>query len=153
MPGGPRRFDAILQRGIPYVISLGALDMVNFGARQTVPEQFADRRFVVHNPQVTLMRTTAEENRQIARWIAEKVNRSTAPFEILIPELGVSMLDAEGQAFYDPDANRALFETLELEVQQTDARRITRHNCHINDSAFAEALMDAFERVSGSRFQ
>jgi len=152
MSAGPRRFDIILERGIPYVMSLGALDMVNFGARETVPEQFTDRRFLVHNPQVTLMRTTVDENRQMAQWIAAKVNRSTAPIEILIPERGLSMLDVEGAAFYDPTADQCLFETLEQEVQQTDERRITRFPCHINDAAFAEALVAAFERVSGSRF-
>ncbi|MFH1302061.1 MAG: Tm-1-like ATP-binding domain-containing protein [Planctomycetota bacterium] len=152
MSAGPRRFDIILERGIPYVMSLGALDMVNFGARETVPEQFTDRRFLVHNPQVTLMRTTVDENRQMAQWIAAKVNRSTAPIEILIPEHGLSMLDVEGAAFYDPTADQCLFETLEQEVQQTDERRITRFPCHINDAAFAEALVAAFERVSGSRF-
>ncbi|QDT28395.1 hypothetical protein Enr10x_37370 [Gimesia panareensis] len=153
MPGGPDRFDIMIQRGIPYVMSLGALDMVNFGARETVPERFADRHFHVHNPQVTLMRTTAEENRQFARWIARKVNRSTAPVEILIPELGISMLDQPGEAFYDPEADRCLFETLEQEIQQTADRRVTRHGCHINDPLFAETLVAAFERVSGNRFQ
>ncbi|QDT43664.1 hypothetical protein Pan241w_37660 [Gimesia alba] len=153
MPGGPRRFDVILERGIPYIMSLGALDMVNFGARETVPNKFADRRFLVHNPQVTLMRTTVDENRQMAQWIAAKVNRSTAPIEILIPERGVSMLDAEGEAFYDPIADQCLFDTLEQEVQQTDERRITRLPYHINDAAFAEALVEAFERVCGDRFQ
>lgn len=153
MPGGLDRFDILIQRGIPYVMSLGALDMVNFGARETVPERFADRHFHVHNPQVTLMRTTAEENRQFACWIARKVNRSTAPVEILIPELGVSMLDQPGEAFYDPEADRCLFETLEQEVQQTADRRVTRHDCHINNAAFAEALVAAFTRVSGNRFQ
>jgi uncharacterized protein (UPF0261 family) len=153
MAGGRRRFDAMIERGIPYVMSLGALDMVNFGARETIPERFADRTLLVHNPQVTLMRTSAEENRRIGRWIAEKVNRSTKPLEILIPEQGLSMLDAEGQAFYDPEVDRVLFEALEQEVQQTDIRRITRHDCHINDTAFAGALVAAFERVSGSRSQ
>ena len=153
MHGGPHRFEAIIQRGIPYVISLGALDMVNFGARHTVPDRFIGRHFIVHNPYVTLMRTTAAENREIANWIAVKVNRSTAPLEILIPEQGVSMLDAKGEAFYDPEANRVLFETLEHEVRQTETRRITRHNCHINDSGFAEALVAAFERISQKRLQ
>lgn len=153
MPGGPRRFEVILERGLPYVLSLGALDMVNFGARETVPAPFADRQFLIHNPQVTLMRTTAEENRQFARWIAEKINRSTSPVEILIPEQGISMLDKTGQAFYDPQADRCLFETLEQEVQQTADRRVTWHDCHINDAAFAEALVSAFVRVSGNRFQ
>lgn len=148
MPGGPHRFDAVIQREIPYVMSLGALDMVNFGAPHTIPARFADRLFLAHNPHVTLMRTTAAENREIAKWIAAKVNRSTAPLEILIPELGLSMLDAEGESFYDPQANRVLFESLEQSVRQTENRRITRHSLHINDSGFAEALVAAFERVS-----
>ena len=152
MPAGPDRFNVILERGIPYVMSLGALDMVNFGARETVPAQFADRRFLVHNPQVTLMRTTVEENRQMAQWIATKVNQSTAPVEILIPEKGISLLDAEGEAFYDPTADQCLFETLEQEIEQTETRRITRTPFHINDAAFADALVDAFLRVSGTRF-
>jgi uncharacterized protein (UPF0261 family) len=153
MPCGSQRFDAILQQRIPYVLSLGALDMVNFGARDTVPQQFADRHFLIHNPQVTLMRTTTEENRQIARWIAEKVNQSTAPLEILIPEQGISMLDAEGQVFHDPIADQALFNTLEQEVEQNDKRRITRHPCHINDAEFADAIVAAFERVNKSQIK
>jgi uncharacterized protein (UPF0261 family) len=153
MPAGPLRFEIILERGIPYVMSVGAVDMVNFGARATVPECYANRQFHIHNPEITLMRTTAEENRKIARWIATKVNQSTAPVEILIPEQGVSMLDQRGQAFYDPEADRCLFETLEQEVQQTADRRVTRHDCHINDPAFAEALIASFARVSGNRFQ
>ena len=152
MPCGPWRFDMIVQKGIPYVMSLGALDMVNFGARDTVPQQFADRLFWVHNPQVTLMRTSVEENRRLALWIAEKVNRSTAQIEILIPEQGISMLDAEGQPFHDHDADHALFETLEQEIQQTDDRRVTRHPFHINDIEFSEAIVEAFLRVSKNQF-
>ena len=102
------------EKKIPYVMSLGALDMVNFGSRDTVPPQFRERKLHVHNSQVTLMRTTAEENRQFARWMAAKINRSTAPFMLLIPEKGVSLLDAPGQPFYDPEADRALFEELEV---------------------------------------
>jgi len=147
MACGPRRFDAILQHEIPWVMSLGALDMVNFGSRDSVPRQFADRLFWVHNPQVTLMRTSIEENRKIAKWIAAKVNQSTAPTEILIPERGVSMLDDENQPFYDTEADATLFETLEQEVQQTDQRRIVRHPHHINDVEFAEAIVSAFQRM------
>lgn len=151
MPGGPRRFDTILESKIPYIMSLGALDMVNFGAQKTVPQKFTDRLFHVHNPHVTLMRTTIEENQQIAKWIAAKINRSTAPVEILIPERGVSMLDSKGEAFYDEEADEALFKTLEDEVHQTDTRRVTRHPYHINDTDFANALVAAFERVSENR--
>jgi uncharacterized protein (UPF0261 family) len=143
-PSGPRRFEAILAEGIPYVLSLGAVDMVNFGAKHTVPERFANRLLHVHNEQVTLMRTTAEENRQIARWIAAKLNRATAPVTVLIPEGGVSMLDAPGQAFHDPEADAALFEELEAQLKQDALRRIVRRPHHINDPAFAASLVETF---------
>jgi uncharacterized protein (UPF0261 family) len=150
-PAGPARFDAILAKRVPYVLSLGALDMVNFGARDTVPPQFRDRRLHVHNAQVTLMRTTPAENRQFARWIAAKLNRSTALLIVLIPEGGVSALDAPGQPFYDPDADRALFEELEATVEPTPTRQVRRLPYHINDPAFAQALMAAFNEVAGRR--
>jgi uncharacterized protein (UPF0261 family) len=143
-PAGPRRFELILERRVPYVMSLGALDMVNFGPKETVPPQFRERTLHVHNAQVTLMRTTAEENRQFARWIAEKVNRSTAPLTILIPEKGVSALDAAGQPFFDPAADAVLFDELERAVQQTEHRQIRRLPLHINDPAFSRALVEAF---------
>lgn len=143
-PAGPNRFDAILAAGVPYVLSLGALDMVNFGAMETVPPQFRNRKLHVHNAQVTLMRTTAQENRQFGRWIADKLNRSTAPLVLLIPEKGVSMLDAPGQPFYDPAADEALFIALEAHLRQTPERLIRRLPYHINDPAFAAALVEAF---------
>ena len=108
LPCGPHRFEAIIQAKVPFVLSLGALDMVNFGPVETVPERFRHRRLHVHNAYVTLMRTTAEENCQCARWIAEKLNRASGPFRILIPEKGVSALDAPGQPFYDPEADAAI---------------------------------------------
>jgi uncharacterized protein (UPF0261 family) len=141
---GPARFDAILEAKIPYVVSLGALDMVNFGAIETVPERFRGRKLQVHNAQVTLMRTTPEENRRCARWIAAKLNRATAPFRVLIPEKGVSALDAPGQAFFDPEADAALFEELESAVAAAPGRSIVRLPLHINDPAFAQALVEGF---------
>jgi uncharacterized protein (UPF0261 family) len=147
-PAGPARFDAILAKRVPYVLSPGALDMVNFGARDTVPPQFRDRRLHVHNAQVTLMRTTPDENRRFARWIAAKLNRSTAPLIVLIPEGGVSAIDAPGQPFHDPEADRALFEELEAAIEQTPARHVHRLPHHINDPAFARALVDAFHGIA-----
>jgi uncharacterized protein (UPF0261 family) len=144
LPCGPLRFDAILEAKVPYVASLGALDMVNFGAIETVPERFRNRLLHVHNAQVTLMRTTADENRRCARWIAAKLNRATGPFQILIPENGVSALDAPGQPFYDPQADAALFEELESAVLTGPDRSIRRLPLHINDSAFARALVESF---------
>ena len=119
-PCGTDRFEPILRAGIPYVLSLGALDMVNFGAMETVPEPLPHRRLHVHNAQVTLMRTTPEENREFARWIAGKLNRSTAPVIVLIPEKGVSALDAPGQPFHDPEADEALFQRAGAKLVVTD---------------------------------
>jgi uncharacterized protein (UPF0261 family) len=146
-PGGPDRFDAILAAGVPYVMSLGALDMVNFGAMATVPEAFKQRRLHVHNPQVTLMRTTVEENCRFARWIAEKLNRSTARVTLLIPVKGVSAIDAPGQPFHDPVADSALFAELDRTVHQTPSRTIRRLPYHINDREFSAALVQAFQEM------
>jgi uncharacterized protein (UPF0261 family) len=144
LPAGPLRFEAILQAGVPYVMSVGALDMVNFWAKETVPAQFKDRKLHVHNANVTLMRTTAEENRQFARWIAGKLNRYDTPVTVLIPEKGVSAIDAPGQPFHDPAADAALFEELEKQVKVTEQRQIRRLPCHINDPQFATALVEAY---------
>jgi uncharacterized protein (UPF0261 family) len=146
-PGGPKRFDAIIEKKIPYVMSLGALDMVNFGAKETVPAQFQNRRLHVHNANVTLMRTTPEENKQFAAWIAKKVNRSTAPLTILVPEKGVSAIDAPEKPFYDPDANVALFTELERLIEQTPTRKIIRLAHNINDPEFADALVNEFLKL------
>jgi uncharacterized protein (UPF0261 family) len=147
LPCGPHRFEAILKAKIPYVLSLGALDMVNFGALATVPEPFRNRRLQVHNAQVTLMRTTPEENRLFARFIASKLNEAEAPFHIVIPEHGVSALDAVGQPFHDPEADAALFDELESSIHWSTGRQITRLPLHINDPAFAQALVDAVLRI------
>jgi uncharacterized protein (UPF0261 family) len=144
LPCGPKRFEAILKARIPFVLSPGALDMVNFGALTTVPEPFRNRRLHVHNAQVTLMRTTPEENRLFARFIASKLNCAEAPFHILIPEQGLSAIDAAGQPFFDPDADAALFDELQSLTHLTAGRQISRLPFHINDPAFAQALVDAF---------
>jgi uncharacterized protein (UPF0261 family) len=149
-PAGPRRFEAILAAGVPYVLSLGALDMVNFGARDSVPERFRGRTLHVHNPQITLMRTTADENRAMARWIAAKLNRSTAPLAVLVPEGGVSLLSAPGQPFHDPAADRALFDELESALAVTPTRRLVRLPFDINHPEFAAALAAAFHEVAAA---
>jgi uncharacterized protein (UPF0261 family) len=146
---GPQRFNRILASGVPYVVSLGALDMVNFGSMDSVPSQFRQRQLHVHNAQVTLMRTTPEENRQFARWIAQKLNRSRSPLTILIPEKGVSALDAPGQPFHDPQADAALFETVESELDQTDQRKVLRLPVHINDPEFAAGVLEEYLRIAG----
>ena len=148
---GPRRFDAIIEKRIPYVMSVGALDMVHFGAEETVPTQFKDRTFHVHNAQVTLMRTTPGENRRFARWIAAKINRSASPITILIPQKGVSMIDAPDQPFHDPRADAALFDELDSAVEQTDLRKIKKLPYHLNDPEFSAALVEEYFEIANKR--
>lgn len=143
-PAGPDRMQTILKQQIPYVVSLGALDMVNFGERETVPARFDQRNLYAHNAQVTLMRTTPDENRAIARKIAEKLNRATSPVVLLIPEQGLSAMDQHGQPFHDPVADAALFDELEANLQQNAHWRLVRLPVHINDRSFSETLVDTF---------
>ncbi|GAA5156699.1 Tm-1-like ATP-binding domain-containing protein [Pseudonocardia eucalypti] len=145
---GPERLDAIARTGVPYVGSCGALDMVNFGAPDTVPPRYGDRLFYQHNPQVTLMRTSVEENRATAEFIAGKLNACSGQVRFLLPEGGVSLLDAEGQPFWDPEADAALFDTLEQMVEQTDRCRLLRVPHNLNDPEFANALVAAFREVT-----
>jgi uncharacterized protein (UPF0261 family)/ABC-type branched-subunit amino acid transport system ATPase component len=151
MSAGEDRFGAIIRTRIPYVGSCGALDMVNFGPLDTVPAHYRSRNLHQHNPQVTLMRTTAEENERIGRWIGERLNRMDGPVRFLIPEGGVSLLDQPGRAFHDPAADAALFKALESTVRQTPRRRLMRLPCNINDPAFAEALVENFLEIAEQR--
>ncbi|MEZ6067700.1 MAG: Tm-1-like ATP-binding domain-containing protein [Planctomycetaceae bacterium] len=151
LPAGPRRFDRLLESRVPLVLSLGALDMVNFGARETVPSRFANRLLHVHNDQVTLMRTSADECREIGRWIATKLNRSVAPVRLLIPEGGLSLLDVPGQPFHDPDADRVLFDSLFESLQQTPDRQIVRLPWDINAVEFSGALLAHFRELRSAR--
>lgn len=144
---GEDRLGAIARSGVPYVGSCGALDMVNFGAIDTVPEKYADRNLYVHNPQVTLMRTTADENARIGEWIAQKLNACEGPVRFLIPEGGVSLIDAPGQPFHDPRADAALFDALERHWQDAPNRRLVRVPHHVNDPGFARALVDHFNDI------
>lgn len=150
-PAGPARFDAILEAQVPYVISLGAMDMVNFGPRETVPEQFRGRLFHIHNAQVTLMRTTADELRACARWITGKLSQAVAPVTILIPEGGVSALDAPGQPFHDPVADRCLFDEIESGLAASAHCRVLRSPCHLNDPEFAGRLVEEFLRLVSAK--
>jgi uncharacterized protein (UPF0261 family) len=145
---GEDRLGAIARTGVPYVGACGALDMVNFGALDTVPAHYRDRNLYVHNPQVTLMRTTAEENRLMGEWIGAKLNTCEGEVRFLLPEGGVSLIDAPGQPFHDPDADAALFEALEATVRQTPRRRLLRLPHNLNDPAFAEALVRSFRAIA-----
>ncbi|HOR27450.1 MAG TPA: Tm-1-like ATP-binding domain-containing protein [Candidatus Sumerlaeota bacterium] len=134
---GPTRLEAAARRGVPAIVVPGCLDMVNFGAPETVPEKFKGRTFYQHNPNVTLMRTNVEENRQLGRILAEKINLSTAPVSVLIPLRGISVISAEGKAFYSPEADKALFD--ELKANLKPGVPVIELDCNINDAAFAEA--------------
>ena len=148
LSAGPDRLGAAARTGIPYVGSAGALDMVNFWAPDTVPARYAGRTFYRHNPNVTLMRTTPEECREIGAWIADKLNACRGPVRFLIPDRGVSALDAPGGAFDDPAADAALFNALETGIEATADRRVTRLPLHINDPEFADALVAAYREIA-----
>jgi uncharacterized protein (UPF0261 family)/ABC-type branched-subunit amino acid transport system ATPase component len=147
MSAGEDRMGAVIRSRIPYVGSCGALDMVNFQAIDTVPPAFKDRNLYQHNPQVTLMRTTAAENREFARFMAAKLNLMEGPVRFLLPLKGVSLIDAPGKPFYDPAADKALFDTLEREFKPAPNRRLIKLDLNINDPAFAEALVDHFLNI------
>jgi uncharacterized protein (UPF0261 family) len=151
LSAGPDRLEAVGRAGIPQVVSLGALDMVNFGPRDTVPPQFEDRNLYVHNPTITLMRTTADEMAELGRRIARKLNGADGPTVLFVPLKGVSAIDVEGQPFHDAEADAALFAALregidpgKVEVHEVDA--------DVNDAAFATAMADRLhELVQGAR--
>ncbi len=148
LSAGPTRMDVFAQHPLPYVGSCGALDMVNFGAFETVPERFKSRKLYRHNPTVTLMRTTADECRAIGEFIATKLNAMQGPVRFLIPEGGVSAIDRVGQSFHDPEADRVLFATIEQHFRPTAQRKLLRLPHHINDDAFAAALVAAWREVA-----
>jgi len=150
-PATDDRFGAIIRARMPYVGSVGALDMVNFGPRDTVPERYRHRLLHQHNPQVTLMRTTPDENERMGRWIGERLNQMDAPVRFLLPEGGVSALDKAGGPFYDQAADAALYRALEQTVRQTSTRKLLRVPAHINDAAFVTAALDAYRTVHGGR--
>jgi uncharacterized protein (UPF0261 family)/ABC-type branched-subunit amino acid transport system ATPase component len=148
LSAGPERFDAMIRARVPYVGSCGALDMVNFWAMDTVPERFRSRKLHRHNPNVTLMRTTPEENERIGRFIVAKLNRMDGPVRFLIPEGGVSGLDAPERPFWDPAADKALFDTIAAIFRAGANRRLVRLPHHLNDPAFAAALVAAFSEIA-----
>jgi len=144
LPATEDRFGAIARRKLPYVGSVGALDMVNFWAPSTIPERYSGRLFYEHNPNVTLMRTTADECHQIGEWIGARLALCEGPLHFLIPEKGVSALDIEGGTFFDPQADAVLFDAIERTIRPNANRRVTRLPLHINDPEFAKAAVAAF---------
>ena len=150
-PATEDRFGAVIRRRMPYIGSVGALDMVNFGPPETVPEKYRGRTFYEHNPQVTLMRTTEEECTRMGRWIGGRLNEMEGPVRFFLPEGGVSALDATGQPFDEPKARHALFTAIEDTVRPTAQRQLIRLPQNINDPAFAAAVVAAFRELNGGR--
>jgi uncharacterized protein (UPF0261 family) len=148
LSAGPDRLEAAGRAGVPQVVSLGALDMVNFGARDTVPPQFADRNLYVHNPSITLMRTTVEECAELGRRIARKLSAATGPTALFVPLGGVSAIDADGQPFHDPDADAALFAAIR-EGLDRDRVELVEMDCNVNDPAFADAMAAKLDEYVG----
>ncbi|MET0542756.1 MAG: Tm-1-like ATP-binding domain-containing protein [Variovorax sp.] len=148
LSAGATRLDVFARHALPYVGSCGALDMVNFGAWDTVPERFKARRLYRHNPTVTLMRTTADECRAIGEFIVAKLNAMRGRVRFLIPEGGVSAIDRPGQPFHDAEADRVLFATIEAGFRTGPDRRLQRLPLHINDEAFADALVGAWREMA-----
>jgi uncharacterized protein (UPF0261 family) len=140
LSAGPERLEAAGELGIPQVVSLGALDMVNFGPFESVPAQFSDRLLYKHNPTVTLMRTTPEECAELGRVIAQKLNRAQGPLTVFVPLKGVSLIATEGQDFHDPAADEALFGALREHLDpDVDVREL---ELDVNDPEFANAMAD-----------
>jgi uncharacterized protein (UPF0261 family) len=145
LSAGPERLEAAGAAGIPQVVSLGALDMVNFGPMETVPERFRTRRLYVHNPTVTLMRTTAEECAELARTLARKLNAATGPVTLFVPLRGVSAIATEGQPFHDREADEALFTGLREHLEPSvDVREL---DTDVNDPAFAVAMAERLDEL------
>lgn len=140
LSAGPDRLEAAGRAGVPQVVSLGALDMVNFGPRDTVPERFEGRNLYVHNPTVTLMRTTPGETAELGRVIAEKLNDAIGPTVLFVPLRGVSLISVEGGVFHDPDADEALFSALRDNL--ADHVELVELDHAVNDEEFAYAMAD-----------
>jgi uncharacterized protein (UPF0261 family)/ABC-type branched-subunit amino acid transport system ATPase component len=151
LSAGPERLDAIIRSRVPYVGSCGALDMVNFWAMDTVPAQHRGRNLHRHNANVTLMRTTVEECRRIGQFLVNKLNRMQGPVRFLIPQGGLSLLDAPGKPFWDPAADKALFDVLTAGFRTGTDRRLVILPHNVNDQAFIDALVDNFNQIAGAR--
>jgi len=151
LSAGPGRLDAIIRSRVPYVGSCGALDMINFWAMDTVPARYRDRKLHIHNPNVTLMRTTADECRRIGEFLVDKLNRMQGPVRFLIPQGGVSLIDAPGKPFWDPAADKVLFDVLTSGFRPGTDRKLVVLPHNINDQAFIDALVAHFNDIAGTR--
>lgn len=149
LSAGPTRLTAAAETGVPQVVSVGALDMVNFGPRDTVPAQFAGRKFHVHNASVTLMRTTPEENASLGAEIGRKLSTARGPTCLMVPLRGVSAIDRTGQPFDDPVARAALFAGIRGAGSRVDRREL---DLHLNDPEFGESCArELLARIDAAR--
>jgi uncharacterized protein (UPF0261 family) len=140
LSAGPDRLGAAARKGIPQVVSVGALDMVNFGGMDSLPERFRNRKLYRHTPAVTLVRTTPDECREIGRRIALQLNKATGSVSLMLPLKGVSMIDEAGGPFFDAEADAALFASLKEHCGENV--KVREYDLHVNDTAFAHALAD-----------
>lgn len=141
LTAGPTRLEATGKAGVPAIVTPGCLDMANFGERDTVPEEYEGRNFYIHNPQVTLMRTTLEECARLGRILAEKVNAYPAPVTVLLPTQAISIISAEGQPFHDPEADAALFAAIREHLAENV--ELIEVDAEINDPEFSSACAKA----------
>ncbi|MGI5951643.1 MAG: Tm-1-like ATP-binding domain-containing protein [Brooklawnia sp.] len=146
LSAGPDRLEVVGTKGLPQVVSLGAIDMVNFGPKESVPERYDGRTFIVHNPTITLMRTSVDENAELGRRIARKLAAATGPTKLFIPLKGLSGIDIEGGPFWDPDANTALFDELRTGLAASSVE-IIELDMHVNDPGFGLAMVDALHEM------
>lgn len=146
---GPDRLETAGRKGIPQVIAPGGLDMVAYAGRSAVPEQYRDRLLYDHTPALTVMRTSAEENAEAARLIADKVNRAQGPATIVIPSRGFSAYDQKGELFYDEEADAAFVEAVQKAVR--DSAQVVLVDAHINDDEFAQSAVELFLKMMSGK--
>ncbi len=147
-PATADRFDVFAKHAVPLVVSFGAMDMVNFGPRSSVPSKYADRQFHQHNAQITLMRTNELENEAAAKFIASKLNRAAGSVRVLIPQGGVSKLDAIGAPFWNPTTDKILFDTFAMEFKCDSRHQVQTLSSNINDPAFSDAVIENFRAIA-----
>lgn len=141
LTAGPHRLEAAARNGVPAVIAPGCLDMVNFGSPDSIPSSYQNRLFYEHNPQVTLMRTSVEESLKLGQVLAEKLNKSVGPVTVLLPLKGLSVIGAEGEPFYCPEADRALFQSIREHLRK--GIEIVEVDALVNDADFSSACVTA----------
>lgn len=150
MAAGPDRLEAAVEAGIPTIVSVGAVDMTNFGPKDTVPDKYKGRNLYEHNPTVTLMRSSEEESKQVAQFIVDKLKKAKRPeaVQVWLPLGGVSMISIPGGPFADEKADKALFSTIREGLKQSGINMVDDER-DINDQGFAQDIAEALARLMG----